>query len=40
MSKSNPIIAQRCDFAVGDVIDGRWKVLAFWVRVHTVRSFA
>ena len=29
MSKSNPIIAQRCDFAVGDVIDGRWKVLAF-----------
>lgn len=29
MSKNNPIIARRCDFAVGDVIDSRWKVQAF-----------
>ena len=28
MNKINPIIAQRCDFAVGDVIDGRWTVQA------------
>lgn len=29
MSKNNPIIARRCDFAIGDVIDGRWNVQAF-----------
>lgn len=29
MSKNDPIIAQRCDFAVGDVIDERWTVQAF-----------
>ncbi len=29
MSKNSPVIASRCDFAVGDVIDGRWNVLSF-----------
>lgn len=29
MSRNSTILAQRCDFAVGDVIDGRWRVCAF-----------